>query len=58
MTKDEYKNLSDSDKVRLLETALIDVLDGNAKGHEIEYVTGLPRQRCDEISTLFGILVP
>lgn len=56
MTKDEYKNLSDSDKVRLLETALLDVLDGNA--NDIQCFTGLPQQRCDEISTLFGILVP
>lgn len=43
--------------IKTLEDALIDILDGNSKPHDIEYFTGLSDERCEEISKLFATIM-
>jgi hypothetical protein len=40
-----------------LESALIDVLDGNSSWWDIQSNTGLPEERCQEIESFFQKIV-
>ena len=40
-----------------LAQALADVLDGNSSQNQIWYITGLPKERCKEISELYASLL-
>lgn len=40
-----------------LAKAFLDVLDGNQEPHEIKYMTGLDDSRCQELNTLFKLLL-
>lgn len=37
-----------------LRKAFVDVLDGSSAAHEIQNSTGLPDERCEEISVLYS----
>lgn len=37
-----------------IETAFVDVMDGNSKWHDIQTHTGLSEERCKEIQELFN----
>jgi hypothetical protein len=43
--------------VKIYKKALFDVLDGNSAPHDIRANTGLPDQRCKEISLLYRGMV-
>lgn len=45
-TRDEY--------IEELESALIDALAGNARWYEIQHFTSLSKERCEELSNLYG----
>jgi len=48
--KPEMMNEAEKD---LIVKAFIEILDGNYKWHDIQYSTGLPKKRCEEIEQLF-----
>jgi hypothetical protein len=43
--------------VKIYKKALFDVLDGNSSSHDIRANTGLPEERCKEISLLYRGMV-
>lgn len=43
--------------VKIYKRALFDILDGNSAPHDIIANTGLPDQRCEEISLLYRGMV-
>lgn len=49
MTQKEY--------IKQLESALVDVLDGNSYHYEIQGNTGLSLQRCKEIQQLYCTII-
>ena len=50
-------NKEDKARIKLLERALFDVLDGNGSIHDIQANTGLPIERCGEINCLLIYLI-
>lgn len=46
-------DVSTEEYIELLETALVDVLEGQAAVYQIQENTGLPRERCKEINHFF-----
>lgn len=50
-----YNDLPDNEKVQILEAAVLDLIDGNMS-RDIEHDTGLPRDRCKDLSYL-GYLI-
>lgn len=45
------------DELKKLKKALVDVLDGNSSWYEINYNTGLPKERCEEIHAIFAEII-
>lgn len=40
--------------VKVLEDAFVDVLDGDSRWYDIQYMTGLSEIRCRELESLFN----
>lgn len=40
-----------------LEKAIVDILDGSSSWYDIRDSTGLPEERCHELSAMFAVLV-
>jgi muramoyltetrapeptide carboxypeptidase LdcA involved in peptidoglycan recycling len=43
--------------IKKLENILIDLLENAHSWHEIQYLTGLPKDRCQEIEDLFKKII-
>ena len=40
--------------IKRLENAFVDVLDGDSRWYDIQYMTGLSETRCKELESLFN----
>lgn len=50
---EKKENMDKSEYIENLESALVDVLEGNSSWWDIQYNTGLSKERCKEIETFF-----